>query len=77
MSKGLMQWSRGEAGARGRGAQTWGPKVVGGCGVWGGRGRCSLLTLRFLLLVPFRDVEIPCLVHPLLPTLSCRRGFLA
>lgn len=41
MSKGLMQWSRAEAGARGRGAQTWGARVVGGCGLWGGRGRCS------------------------------------
>ena len=32
---------------------------MGGCGVWGGRGLCSLLTLCFLLLVPIRDVEIP------------------
>lgn len=67
MSKGLMQWSRGEAGARAGGAQTWATKALGGCGVWGGRGRCSLLTLCFLLLVPIRDVEIPSPAHPLLP----------
>lgn len=34
VSEGLMQWSRGKAGARGRGAQTWGMLVAGGCGVW-------------------------------------------
>lgn len=49
----------------------------GWVGVGCGEGGVAVLTLRFLLLVPIRDVEIPCPAHPLLPTLSCRRGFLA
>ena len=65
MSKGLMQWPgvRPGPGAEGHrpGVCRW--WVGAGCG----EGGVAALTLHFRLLVPIRDVEIPCLVHPLLP----------
>lgn len=65
MSKGLMQWSRAEAGARGRGAQTWGARVVGWVWTVGREG--SL----FSLCASSCWSPSGMWKFPVLPTLSC------
>lgn len=65
MSKGLMQWSRAEAGARGRGAQTWGARVVGW--VWAVGREGSLFSLGASSCWSPSGMW----KFPVLPTLSC------